>query len=158
MLCFNFQPIMSRLLITGSLAYDYILDYPGLLQDSLGQLHEGASKKFFFQSRQMKKHYGGCGGNVAYSLGLLGESPRLLSIAGSETGDYLEHLKAVGVDCGYVQTLKSGRTASCVILNDRAQNRIVSFHGGVVDRAATLDLKDAVDESVTGCILSIIHI
>lgn len=145
---------MGRLLITGSLAYDYILDFNGLLQNSLGRLHELESTNISFHCRKLKRHYGGCGGNVSYTLGLLGERPRLVALAGTETEDYIQHLLAVGVDCERVEVLEAGRTATCVILNDSAQNRIVSFHGGVVDRASELSVKDSMVSDIEGCIIT----
>lgn len=145
---------MGRLLITGSLAYDYILDYPGLLQESLGQLHERESSNIQFHSRKLARFFGGCGGNVAYTLALLDENPKLLAVGGGESTDYLTHLQAVRVDCSAVEIVPQGRTATCFILNDEAQNRIVAFHGGVVEEAARLDLKAAVDSTIVGCIIT----
>jgi len=145
---------MRRLLVTGSLAYDYILEYPGLLQESLGQLHEQPRSKIFFHTERMARFYGGCGGNVSYTLGLLGEGPRLLAIAGVDAKDYLRHLEGVGVDCSRVEQIDGESTATCLIVNDEAQNRFVAFHGGVVDRAAELSVKDAVDDDIEGCIIT----
>lgn len=147
-------PCVNRLLITGSLAYDYILDYPGLLQDSLGVLHHQESSNIQFHSQKLARFFGGCGGNVAYTLALLGERPRLLAIAGGEADEYLRHLSRLEVDCSAVEVVPEGRTATCFILNDEAQNRIVAFHGGVVDQAARLDLASALDPSIVGCIIT----
>ena len=145
---------MSRLLVTGSLAYDFIMEYPGLLQDSFRDFHEKENTNIFFHTQIMDRYYGGCGGNVAYTLGLLEERPRLLSIAGQNTDEYMAHLEAVGVDCEYVRRVEDERSATCLIVNDQAQNRYVAFHGGVVDRASELSLKLAVDESVVGCLIT----
>lgn len=145
---------MGRLLITGSLAYDYILDYPGLLQESLGQFHQRESSNIQFHSQKLARFFGGCGGNVSYTLALLGEKPRLLAIAGGEATDYLEHLRQLEVDCSAVKLVKEGRTATCFILNDQAQNRIVAFHGGVVEQASELNLESALDSSIVGCIIT----
>lgn len=145
---------MSRLLVTGSLAYDYILEFPGLLQDSLRPLHEQDRSNIFFHTEQMAKFYGGCGGNVSYTLGLLDEKPRLIAIAGKDTQDYLEHLAAVGVECEHIMQVQDERTATCLIVNDQAQNRFVAFHGGVVDRASELSVKAAMSEDIKGCIIT----
>ncbi len=148
---------MRRLLITGSLAYDVILDYPGLLQESLGQFHQRERCSVHFHCSHLARFYGGCGGNLAYTLALLGESPRLLSIGGFDAVDYVRHLERSGVDCSKVELADDERTANCFILNDRAQNRVVGFYNGVTDRAADLDLRSAVDESVFGCIITPDH-
>jgi len=145
---------MRRLLVTGSLAYDYILEYPGRLQDALGRIHTDDGSRISFHTSKMERHYGGCGGNVSYTLGLLGESPRLIAIAGVDTDDYMEHLRAVGVDCSRVRHECNERTATCLIINDEAQNRFVAFHGGVVDRAGELSIIDSVDSEVVGCIIT----
>lgn len=145
---------MSRLLVTGSLAYDFILEYPGLLQESFRDFHEKETTNIFFHTQIMDRYYGGCGGNVAYTLGLLEERPRLLSIAGQNTDEYMAHLEKAGVDCEYIRRVEDERSATCLIVNDQAQNRYVAFHGGVVDRASELSLKEAVDESVVGCLIT----
>ena len=145
---------MTRLLVTGSLAYDFILEYPGLLQDSLSGLHEREKSEIFFHTQNMGRFYGGCGGNVSYTLGLLGENPRLLAVAGQETDDYLAHLKSSGVDCSRVKLVDDERTATCLIINDQAQNRFVAFHNGVVDRASKINLEDAVTDDIAGCIIT----
>lgn len=145
---------MSRLLVAGSLAYDFILEFPGLLQESLAPLHEGEQCDIRFHSPHMARFYGGCGGNVSYTLGLLGENPRLLAIAGQDTDDYFEHLERNGVDCSKVKRVNDERTATCLIVNDQAQNRFVAFHGGVVDRAAELSVTDSVTDDIAGCIIT----
>lgn len=146
---------MRRLLVTGSLAYDYILDYPGLLQNSLesfcGQESDAVLR---FQTPHLARYFGGCGGNVAYTLGILGENPRLVSIAGRDTEDYLAHLARAGVDCSFVRHVPDENTALCLIMNDQAQNRIVFFHNGVVDRATELSVKDAIQPDTVGCIIT----
>ena len=79
---------MGRLLVTGSLAYDYILGYPGHLQESLAPLHERDRCNISLHASHLHKRSGGCGGNICYTLALLGERPRLLSIAGGDIGPY----------------------------------------------------------------------
>lgn len=145
---------MSRLLVTGSLAYDFILEYPGLLQESFRNFHEKEKSDIFFHTRSMARYYGGCGGNVSYTLGLLEEGPRLLSIAGQNTDEYIQHLESAGVDCQFVRRVENERSATCLIVNDQAQNRYVAFHGGVVDRASELSVKTAVDAEIVGCLIT----
>ncbi|MFA5504303.1 MAG: carbohydrate kinase family protein [Vulcanimicrobiota bacterium] len=145
---------MSRLLVTGSLAYDYILKYPGLLQESFRNFHEKETSSIFFHTDSMNRYFGGCGGNVSYTLALLGEHPRLLSVAGMDTEDYFKHLQEVGVDCDFIRLIEDERSATCLIVNDQAENRYVAFHGGVVDRASELSVKGAVDEGVIGCLIT----
>lgn len=143
-----------RLLITGSLAYDVILEHPGLIHESLGELEDSDTLRVHFHTRQMERHFGGCGGNVAYTLALLGDAPRLVSIVGEKSGEYLEHLGRNGVDTTHVRIEVEGTTATCVIINDQIQNRIVAFHGGVVDQASELDPRPALSEDVRGAIVT----
>jgi adenosine kinase len=145
---------MSRLLVTGSLAYDFILEYPGLLQESFRNFHEKDSSNIFFHTQSMDRYFGGCGGNVAYTLALLEESPRLLSIAGRNTDEYVTHLETAGVDCDHIMRVEDERSATCLIVNDEAQNRYVAFHGGVVDRAAELSVKSAMSPDIVGCLIT----
>ena len=144
---------MKQLLIAGSLAYDYILGYPGLLGSSLGQLRTRDGCNITLQARSMGRYFGGCGGNVVYTLALLGERPRLLSIAGDDADEYQQHLTGVGVDFSYVRRVDHLHTATCVIITDDSQNRVVGFFGGATDLASHLELPEAVDESIFGCII-----
>lgn len=144
---------MKQLLIAGSLAYDYILSHPGLLGTSLGQLSTRDGCNITLQARTMGRYFGGCGGNVVYTLALLGETPRLLSIAGDDADEYQEHLTGLGVDFSQVRRVDHLHTATCVIITDDSQNRVVGFFGGATDLASQLDLSAAVDESIYGCII-----
>ena len=146
--------LLRRLLVTGSLAYDFILEHPGLIHESLGELEESSTLRVHFHTRQMERHFGGCGGNVAYTLALLGDAPSLVAIVGQKTHEYLDHLSSHGVDCEHVRVEAEGTTATCVIINDQIQNRIVAFHGGVVDRAGELDPEPAIAEDIFGAIVT----
>lgn len=144
---------MQQLLVAGSLAYDYILGYTGLLGDRLNQLRALDGCNITLQAHTMGRYFGGCGGNVSYTYALLGETPRLLSIAGDDSEEYRDHLVAAGVDYSYVRVVDDRHTATCVIITDDSQNRVVGFFGGATDLAADLDLKAAVDPGVGGCLI-----
>jgi adenosine kinase len=144
---------MKQLLIAGSLAYDYILSYPGMLGNSLSQLSTRDGCNITLQARTMGRYFGGCGGNVTYTLALLGERPRLLSIAGDDADEYQAHLTSLGVDFSGVRRVQHLHTATCVIITDDSQNRVVGFFGGATDLASQLHLPAAVDESIYGCII-----
>lgn len=145
---------MKRLLVCGSLAYDYILKYPGLLQHSLAPLRQRNRCNVSLHASNLARHPGGCGGNIAYTLALLGERPRLLSIAGSDFDPYQQELERVGVDLSHVQVVEEELTASCVILTDAAENRVVAFYGGATDHASQLDLEAAADEEISACLIA----
>ena len=145
---------MRRLLVTGSLAYDYILGYPGHLQKSLAPLRQRDRCNITLEARKFDRYPGGCGGNISYTLALLGEQPRLLSIAGGDFQAYREQLEHVGVDLSCVRVSPLEVTASCVILTDSMHNRVVVFYGGATDQADRLDLAGAIDESIGGCLIA----
>ena len=144
---------MRRLLIAGSLAYDYILSYPGMLGTTLDQLRTRDQCNITLQARTMGRYFGGCGGNVTFTLALLEEHPRLLSIAGDDADDYHQHLVSAGVDFSHVRRVDHLHTATCVIITDNSQNRVVGFFGGATDLAGELDLTAAVDADIAGCII-----
>lgn len=144
----------GRLLVCGSLAYDYILKYSGELQHSLAPLHTRNRCNVSLHASSLTRHPGGCGGNIAYTLALLGENPRLLSIAGADFVAYQQELERVGVDLGHVRVIQDELTASCVILTDAAQNRVVAFYGGATDRAVELDFEAAADNSISACLIA----
>lgn len=144
---------MRRLLIAGSLAYDYILGYPGVLGQTLAPLRERDGCNITLRARSMGRYFGGCGGNVAYTLALLQQNPRLLSIAGDDADEYQQHLEAVGLDFSFVRRESDLHTATCVIITDQSQNRVIGFFGGATDRASQLDLAAALDDSIFGCII-----
>ncbi len=144
---------MRRLLIAGSLAYDFILHFPGLLGERLSSLRIRDACNITLPASTMGRYFGGCGGNVSYTLGLLGEPPRLLSIGGDDLGEYRQHLEAVGVDFSCVRQVDHLHTATCVIITDDSQNRVVGFFGGATDLASELDLQACLDETIGGCII-----
>lgn len=144
---------MRRLLIAGSLAYDFILHFPGLLGERLSSLQLRDACNITLPASTMGRYFGGCGGNVSYTLALLGESPRLLSIGGDDLGEYRQHLEAVGVDFSHVRQVDHLHTATCVIITDDSQNRVVGFFGGATDLASQLDLEASLDDTIGGCII-----
>jgi adenosine kinase len=146
--------VTGRLLVCGSLAYDYILKYSGELQHSLAPLHTRNRCNVSLHASSLTRHPGGCGGNIAYTLALLGERPRLLSIAGADFVAYQQELERVGVDLSQVRVIEDELTASCVILTDAAQNRVVAFYGGATDRAVELDFEAAADDSIAACLIA----
>jgi adenosine kinase len=144
----------GRLLVAGSLAFDYILGCPGQIQQSLAPLHNGGRWSVTLQASHLFCRPGGCGGNIAYTLALLGEEPRLLSVAGRDFEPYRLELERVGVDLSGVVVKPDELTASCVLLTDSAQNRVVAFYGGATDSASELDLEASVGPRTTVCLIA----
>lgn len=138
------EPSTGRILVTGSLAFDHIMVFPGYFKDHIlpDKLHL-INLSFLVDS--LKKQRGGCAANIAYSLALLGERPRILAAAGSDFGDYKQWLAEQGVEVGHILEVAEEITASCFITTDKADNQITGFYVGAMARARELSLKGAAD-------------
>lgn len=132
----------SRVLVTGSLAYDYILTFPGKFGDHIlpDKLH---MINLSFLVPHVKKQRGGCAGNVAYTLSLLGESPRILAAAGYDFSPYAAWLQEQNIVIDYVKVFEDEMTATCFITTDQIHNQITGFYIGAMKHANELSLKEA---------------
>jgi len=130
-----------RIVVTGSLAYDYIMDFPGYFKDHvLPEKTHMLSVSFLVDS--MRKLRGGVAGNVAYNLTLLGERPLIAATVGHDFAEYRAWLTNQGVDtCGLVE-IEHEFTSSCFINTDRANNQIVAFYAGAMAYARQVSLVD----------------
>jgi adenosine kinase len=131
-----------RLIVTGSIAYDYLMSFPGkftehFLPDHLSRV----SLSFLVDS--MDKRRGGCAPNIAYTLALLGERPFLMGTAGQDFGEYRHWLNAAGVDTSLVAEVPGKFTASFFCSTDSANNQIASFYTGAMAHAAELSFRTA---------------
>ena len=131
---------MSKdVLICGSIAFDTIAVFEGRFRDHLlADNIKSLSVSFFVPS--LRKEYGGCAGNIAYSLKLLGGHPVPVGTVGPDASDYLQRLDALGIDTRLVRTLPDTYTAQCYITTDQDNNQIASFHPGAMLRSAENDL------------------
>ncbi len=128
-----------RIIVTGSLAYDYIMNFPGKFSDHIlpDKVHM-LTVSFLVDS--MKRLRGGTAGNIAYTLALLGEKPCLYSAVGQDFDDYRKSMESVGVDTASVKSVANEFTASCFINTDFSNNQIVAFYPGAVSHAKALSL------------------
>lgn len=129
-----------RIIVTGSLAYDYIMNFPGRFSDHIlpDKVHM-LTVSFLVDS--MKRLRGGTAGNIAWNLALLGEKPHLVSAAGQDFGEYKKALVDVGVQPGHVREVANEFTASCFINTDMVNNQIVAFYPGAASHARELSLE-----------------
>jgi adenosine kinase len=129
------------IVVTGSFAFDYIMQFPGRFTDHIlpDQL-EKISLSFLVD--EMRKVRGGCAPNIAYSLALLGERPRLMATAGRDALEYRDWLAAHGVDVSLLRIYDDIFTASFFVNTDRDQNQIASFYTGAMARASKLSFYD----------------
>jgi adenosine kinase len=133
-----------KLIVTGSIAYDYLMSFPGKFTEHFLPEHfQRVSLSFLVDS--MDKRRGGCAPNVAYTLSLLGERPYLMGSAGQDFGEYREWLEAAGVDTSLVRQVPDKFTASFFCSTDQENNQIASFYTGAMAHAAELSFR-TVDE------------
>ena len=128
-----------RIVVTGSLAYDYLMSFPGLFRDHIlpDKVHM-LTVSFLVDS--MQKLRGGTAGNIAYTLGLLGAHPLVVSAAGNDFGEYRAWMDRHGVDSSGVVAAPDVFTASCFINTDQANNQIVAFYAGAMAHGHLLTL------------------
>jgi adenosine kinase len=130
------------IVVTGSIAYDYLMSFPGKFTDHLLPEHvHRVSLSFLVDT--MDKRRGGCAPNIAYTLALLGERPRLMGAAGQDFGDYRQWLEAAGIDTSLVGEVPDKFTASFFCSTDEDSNQIASFYTGAMANAAELSFRTA---------------
>ncbi len=128
-----------RIVVTGSLAYDYIMDFPGYFKDHiLADKAHILTVSFLVDS--MRRMRGGVAGNIAYNLALLGERPVVVSAAGQDFGEYKKFMEQLGIDAKGVREVPNEFTASCFINTDQVNNQIVAFYPGAVGHAKEVTL------------------
>jgi adenosine kinase len=120
-----------RIVVTGSLAFDYIMDFPGYFKDHM-LVDKAHMLSVSFLVDSMRKMRGGVAGNIAYNLALLGERPLLVGAAGHDFADYRARLELAGIDTSGVAMIEQEFTSSCFINTDLANNQIVAFYAGAM--------------------------
>jgi len=129
-----------KLIVTGSIAFDYLMQFPGKFTEHILAEHlQRVSLSFLVDS--MDKRRGGCAPNIAYTLALLGERPYLMATAGRDFKEYDEWLQAAGVDTSHVHHVPDKFTASFFCSTDIENNQIASFYIGAMANASELSLR-----------------
>ena len=129
-----------KLIVTGSIAFDYLMSFPGKFTEHLLPEHmHRVSLSFLVDT--MDKRRGGCAPNIAYTLALLGERPSLMATAGQDFGDYRAWLDAAGIDTSLVKVVGDKFTASFFCSTDEANNQIASFYTGAMANAGELSFR-----------------
>ncbi|MGQ9713251.1 MAG: carbohydrate kinase family protein [Anaerolineae bacterium] len=141
------------IVITGSLAYDYLMSFPGRFKDHiLPEKIEHVSLSFLVDS--MRKQRGGCASNIAYNLALLGERPCIMATAGQDFGEYREWLESKGVDTSGIVEIPGEFTASFFVSTDLDNNQIASFYTGAMAYAHQLSFRDLNPREITVAVIS----
>lgn len=121
-------------LICGSLAFDTIMNFEGRFAEQIlpEQLH---ILNVSFLVPSLRRDFGGCAGNIAYSLKLLGADPLPMATLGVDGEDYRKRLSDLGIDCEFVRTIPDAYTAQAMIITDTDNNQINGFHPGAMEQA-----------------------
>jgi adenosine kinase len=121
-------------LICGSLAFDTITTFPGRFAQQIlpDQVH---ILNVSFLVPSMRKEFGGCAGNIAYSLQQLGGEPLIMATLGKDGVLYRNHLENLGISLQHVHTVENDYTAQAIIITDQDNNQITAFHPGAMGQA-----------------------
>ena len=129
------------IVLTGSIAYDYLMTFPGRFRDHiLVERLERLSLSFLVDS--MVRQRGGIAANIAYTLALLGERPQIMATVGQDFQEYGAFLESVGVDISAIKTIPDLFTASFFVNTDQTNAQIASFYSGAMERARELSFAD----------------
>jgi adenosine kinase len=121
-------------LICGSLAFDAIMSFEGRFAEQIlpDQLH---ILNVSFLVPALRRDFGGCAGNIAYSLKQLGGTPLPMATLGQDGTDYLQRLDSLGISTEFVKQVSDNYTAQAMIMTDRDNNQITAFHPGAMMQA-----------------------
>lgn len=124
--------------ISGSLAYDRIMDFPGKFSDHIlpDKIH---ILNVCFTINELKENFGGTAGNIAYALSLLGEKPRIIAAAGKDFEPYAFWLDRNHIPTDYIKIIEDEFTAGAYITTDQADNQITAFNPGAMKYSADFD-------------------
>lgn len=127
-------------IVTGSLGYDYIMDFPGKFVDRI--MPDKAHKiSLSFLVDSLKKQFGGTAGNIAYTLKLLGVEPTLLAPAGNDFASYRKFLEKNEISTDHIAVHEDVTMGSYFVVTDQEDNQIGSYYKGAITHAAELSLK-----------------
>lgn len=141
-----------KLIVTGSIAFDYLMSFPGKFTEHFLPEHmHRVSLSFLVDS--MDKRRGGCAPNIAYTLALLGETPYLMATAGQDVGDYKAWMDAAGIDTSLMKIVDGKFCASFFCSTDRENNQIASFYTGAMANAGELSFRTLPELKTDGLVI-----
>lgn len=143
----------KNIVVSGSLAYDRIMDFPGYFSEHIlpEKIHV---LNVCFQVDGVKEKFGGTGGNIAYSLKLMGETPLVsAAVGGFDHHRYFQWLEKNGISTAHIKVIEEEFTAAAYITTDKADNQITGFHPGAMKYTSDLDF-DSLDPRTTIVIIS----
>lgn len=130
------------ILVCGSMAYDTIMVFQDTFRKHIlpDQIH---ILNVSFVVPSMRREFGGCAGNIAYSLKLLGDDPAIMATVGHDFGTYAERLDRLGLSRRHIRTLADQFTAQAFITTDIEDNQITAFHPGAMGSSHENRVADA---------------
>ena len=127
-----------EILVSGSLAYDRIMDFPGRFSDHImpDKIH---MINVSFTVNRLTEKFGGTAGNIAYSLSMLREKPRILATIGHDYQPYFQWLEQQGIATQDIRIIPEELTSSAYITTDVADNQITGFNPGAMKHPSECD-------------------
>ena len=134
-----------KTLICGSIAYDTIMVFHDRFKNHIlpEQIH---ILNVAFLVPDMRREFGGCAGNIAYNLKLLGDDPLIMATVGEDSGPYVARLQKLGLNPRHVQAVPDCFTAQAFITTDLDDNQITAFHPGAMNFSHLNHVADAQGE------------
>ena len=131
-----------KTLICGSIAYDTIMVFQDRFKNHIlpEQIH---ILNVAFLVPEMRREFGGCAGNIAYNLKLLGGEPLIMATVGDDSTSYLNRLKQLGLEATHVRQIDGSFTAQAFITTDIDDNQITAFHPGAMNYSQRNRIADA---------------
>src|SRR5258707_4877013 len=133
-----------RTLICGSIAYDNIMVFRGRFREHIlpEQIH---ILNVSFLVPELRREFGGCAGNIAYNLKLLGSDPLIMATVGDDSLLYFERLERLGIELDFVRQVAGTLTAQAFITTDLDDNQITAFHPGAMNYSHLNNITAEVD-------------
>lgn len=135
----------GRILVSGSFCYDVIFDCAGGL--------DAAAAGAVFFAPDVRRVFGGCGGNIAFGLAQLGDAPLLMTAAGKDWGDYRDHLRKHNIGDRHILLRDDCQTATAFVINDENGGQMTVFHPGASIHAHRQNIGD-IGENIALAIVS----
>lgn len=133
--------------ISGSIAYDRIMDFPGFFSDHIlpDKIH---ILNVCFTVNGLQEKYGGTAGNIAYSLKLLGESPTIVATIGKDYANYFQWLEINNIGTEGIKIIQAEFTAGAYITTDKADNQITGFNPGAMKHKSGYSFPSGTDKDI----------
>jgi len=140
-----------NILVSGSLAYDRIMDFPGKFSDHIlpDKVHV---LNVCFMINELKENFGGTAGNIAYALSLLGESPTIVATAGRDFESYRDWFNKNNISTDNIKIIEEELTAGAYITTDLSDNQITAFNPGAMKFIASYDFESIAHDNTVAIV------